>query len=284
MTCHWDGYCNNRNNYRLYFDPTTTARQFLPHGMDQMFGDTNANVLGTPGALVCQAVLTNPEWRAKYRDRLARDAADLFAPDKLHARVDAVHARLKPVLAAMNENLARDNENHARGLKDRLTARAKTLEQQIAVPEPRPLSFDAAGSRRVEGVVHEDPNRPTPASSRPRPIPSQVARHRLRTQWAMRCFVADEILLTAGTYQFSGRAKAEGLAAIQSASGIGAGLRISGGQRTNQIQGDADWQELTHEITIGSPLQELELVAELRASKGLVRFDPATLRIVKKPK
>lgn len=50
MGCHWDGYCQNRNNYRVYFDPDTKRRHFFPHGMDQMFGDTNFGVLHT-GAL-----------------------------------------------------------------------------------------------------------------------------------------------------------------------------------------------------------------------------------------
>ena len=63
MTCHWDGYCNNRNNYRFYFDPQTKKAYFFPHGMDQMFGDTNVGILHTPGALVSTAVLQNPEWR-----------------------------------------------------------------------------------------------------------------------------------------------------------------------------------------------------------------------------
>src|SRR4029079_9819814 len=63
MCSHWDGYVNNRNNYRVYFDPTGKRFHFFPHGMDQMFGDPNASVLQTPGALVAQAIMLNPEWR-----------------------------------------------------------------------------------------------------------------------------------------------------------------------------------------------------------------------------
>jgi hypothetical protein len=70
MTCHWDGYCLNRNNYRLYFDPTSHQAHFFPHGMDQMFGDPGASILEWPGALVAAAVMQNPEWRTRYRQRL----------------------------------------------------------------------------------------------------------------------------------------------------------------------------------------------------------------------
>ena len=41
LTCDWDGYVRNRNNYRLYHDPTTKKFVFIPHGMDQMFWDVN---------------------------------------------------------------------------------------------------------------------------------------------------------------------------------------------------------------------------------------------------
>ena len=51
MVCHWDGYCLNRNNYRIYFEPTKKAR-FIPHGMDQCFGDTGLSVLDAPHAMV----------------------------------------------------------------------------------------------------------------------------------------------------------------------------------------------------------------------------------------
>jgi spore coat protein H len=100
---HWDGYCNATNNYRVYFEPTTGRAHFFPHGMDQMFGDPNAGVLHAPRALIAQAVLSNLEWRARYRDRIS-ELVPLFSPhDKLHKLLDTVHARTRPVLAAMSE-------------------------------------------------------------------------------------------------------------------------------------------------------------------------------------
>src|SRR5262249_22890778 len=37
LTCHWDGYGLNRNNYRLFHNLETDRMIFMPHGLDQMF-------------------------------------------------------------------------------------------------------------------------------------------------------------------------------------------------------------------------------------------------------
>jgi len=133
MCGHWDGYCNTRNNYRVYFDPATHKAHFFPHGMDQMFGDPQAGVLHTPGALVAQAVLSNPEWRKQYRQRLV-ELLPLFVPgDALFKRLDAIHARTRPVLAAMGEEYAREHDGQLGYLKGQLAARARNLQQQLNV-------------------------------------------------------------------------------------------------------------------------------------------------------
>jgi spore coat protein CotH len=133
MCGHWDGYCNTRNNYRVYFDPATGKAHFFPHGMDQMFGDPHASVLQTPGALVAQAVMSNPKWRARYRDRLV-ELLPLFSPgDNLSKRLDEIHARTRPVLAAKGQEHAREHDGQLRYLKGQLAARAKNLQQQLNV-------------------------------------------------------------------------------------------------------------------------------------------------------
>jgi hypothetical protein len=133
MCSHWDGYCNKQNNYRVYFDPTSRRAHFFPHGMDQMFGDPSAGVLHTPEAIVAQAVLSNPEWRKRYRGRLA-ELLPLFAPqDKLFQRLDEIHARTRRVLAAMGEDHAREHDLQLKYLKGLLAARADNLRQQLNI-------------------------------------------------------------------------------------------------------------------------------------------------------
>jgi hypothetical protein len=133
MCSHWDGYCNAQNNYRVYFDPATGRAHFFPHGMDQMFGDPHAGVLHTPGAVVAQAVLSNPQWRIRYRERLG-ELLPLFLPgDNLSRRLDEIHARTRPVLAAMGEEHAREHDGQLRHLKGQLAERARYLKQQLKV-------------------------------------------------------------------------------------------------------------------------------------------------------
>lgn len=103
MTEHWDGYCMNRNNYRLYFDPEDGNRaHFLPHGMDQMFGDPGASVLGEPQALVASVVMRQPEWRAKYRAKI-RELLPLFQPPAVTRSSAATYARVRPGLRGHGE-------------------------------------------------------------------------------------------------------------------------------------------------------------------------------------
>ena len=40
---NWDGYTLSMNNYRIYF-PSNSKGVFLPHGMDQLFGDAAAGL------------------------------------------------------------------------------------------------------------------------------------------------------------------------------------------------------------------------------------------------
>jgi hypothetical protein len=70
------------------------------------------------------------------------------------------------------------------------------------------------------------------------------------------------------------------VAAIAETSGAGAGLRISGGQRTNKLEGTTDWTNLEHEFAVPAN-QEVSLVAELRATKGKAWFDVNSFQIAK---
>ena len=38
MVCHWDGYCMNQNNYRVFHNLADNRIVFIAHGMDQLFG------------------------------------------------------------------------------------------------------------------------------------------------------------------------------------------------------------------------------------------------------
>lgn len=279
MCCHWDGYCNNRNNYRVYFDPTSKKAYFFPHGMDQMFGDTNAGILHVPGALVANTVMQNPEWRGRYRDTIGELMPLFNPPDKLHKRLDQIHARTRPVIEAWNKGAANDHDNQVKGLKDRLTNRAKNLVQQNSVVEPRPLKFDGNGIAKVPAWAP----RPTTDAMLMEDSPAGVKCLVIGVGASNRCSDSfrTKVLLPAGTYKLQARARVTEVAAITEPSGSGAGVRISGGQRTNKLEGTTDWTNIEHEFVISNPTQEVELVAELRATKGKVWFDVNSIQIAK---
>ena len=279
MCCHWDGYCNHRNNYRVYFDPTSKKAFFMPHGMDQMFGDTNASILYHPSALVANTLMQNPEWRGRYRDKI-NELMPLFCPpDTLHQRLDQIHARTRPVLAAIGNTIANDHDEHVKRLKERLTNRAQNLLQQNATIEPRPLKFDGSGVAQLTAWA------PKPAGDA---ILVEDADN------GVKCFVirvgpsrrsADswrtKVLLPAGTYRLQAKARVLDVIAVTEAAGTGAGIRISGGQRMNKLEGTTKWTKLEHEFVVRNATQEVELVAELRATEGTVWFDVGSLQMTK---
>ena len=90
-----------------------------------------------------------------------------------------------------------------------------------------------------------------------------------------------KVLLPVGTYKLAGKIRTAGVAAIDDSPGAGAGLRISGGRRTNQLAGDSAWRTLEHEFEVTAGMREVELVAELRATKGAASFDAASLRLTR---
>jgi hypothetical protein len=279
MTGHWDGYCANRNNYRFYFEPKSGKLQFFPHGMDQMFGDPNFPVLNVGGSIVGGAVLSNPEWRSRYRDRVS-ELLKLFVPaDQLQKRVDEHHQRLRPVLAEMGQQHVASFEQQARGLKERLAARAQSLQQQDRVVEPRPLRFTEAG---VAALTRWEPRLETQDAKLAK-AEGAGGRFSITAGPGGRCVASwrTKVLLAAGKYRFEARARTEGVKALQEGPGAGAGVRVSGSGRTNKLDGTANWTALAHEFEIGAPTQEVELVAELRATAGTVHFYAASLRLVR---
>lgn len=279
MTCHWDGYCRNRNNYRVYFEPITKQAHVFPHGMDQMFGDTGASIGERPGSMICQAILQNPEWEAAYRRRVRELQTHFVPPDKLHKLVDEATARMLPVLAKIHPDRARDQENRAKWYKERLTARANSIRDQLRA-EPIPLEFNAQGEALIAEWYEKVE---TPGAKLEQQAPTGQPRALVIDTAQLTNCVAScraSVLLPPGKYKLVGRAQSNDLQPTETGSGKGAGLRISGGQRTNQLSGTTDWTALEFPFDVDS-LKRVELVAELRATKGQVTFDASSLKVVK---
>jgi spore coat protein H len=283
MTGHWDGYTWNKNNYRIYFNPTDSKAYFLPHGMDQMFGDPNASVLDMPGAIVSSTVMQNPEWRARYRKRLIELLPLFDPPTKLQSRVDFLQRRLRPVLKAMDPQLALDHAERVKEFKERLAGRAESLKQQSEQEDPKPPEFDE------NGVMHlADWNT---ASESEDAVVEEVDSGKGKMAYSILCGPSGQciaswrrrVLLGKGDYVFHANVKTKKVATIEDEKGVGAGLRVSGANRKNTLSGTSKWKPLEFEFSVDEELREVELVAELRTTRGQAWFDPETLRLSRKP-
>ena len=283
MLCHWDGYTQNTNNYRIYFNPADKKAHFLPHGMDQMFGDPGASILDPPGAIVSSTVMQNPEWRGRYRERIRKLLPLFNPPAKLHARVDYLRRRLLPVLASIDPNLAREHAGRVREFKDRITARAANLKEQSEQEDPKPPEFDENGNMHLadwfgasesEDAVVEEVE-----------LPGEKKAYSILCGPSGKCIASwrRRILLARGTYTLHANVQTKDVAATEDDRGIAAGLRVSGANRTNTLSGTSQWKPLEFEFTVDEESRDVELVAELRTTRGQVWFDAESLRLSRKP-
>jgi hypothetical protein len=276
MMGHWDGYCLNHNNYRLYFDPTSHQAYFFPHGMDQMFGDPGASILERPGAIVAATVMQNPAWRARYRATIRR-LLPLFSPsDALLQRADAIQKRLEPVLHEIDPQLAIAHGERVNELKERLLARAASLNEQVDQPDPpppQPLTFNDADP--VELPDWEPESETEGAVVETVELPDDVKGYLIRCADSSECIASwrRKVLLARGEYRLVMSARAADIVAIEDEKGSGAGLRVSGASRAGGLAGTTDWTALEYAFRVEEDQREVVLVAELRAKRGEVCFD-----------
>jgi len=280
MLGHWDGYTINRNNYRLYFDQRSGKSYFIPHGMDQVLGDPEASILDPPTALVASAVQRVAAWRTLYRKRL-KELLPLFSPpDKLLALVKESSARLRPVLAAGNSEAGVAYDERIADLRRRIEERARNLRDQCAAPEPKPISF--AGS----SIYRPKMWRSASESEDAKLTEARVGGEKLLmiecgpSGSCVASFRATA-LLERGRYRFMASVKTEGVAPLpgEEAPQSGAAARISGEEARERVQATTPWRSLNVDFEVADDARPVELVVELRASKGRASFKVDSLKL-----
>ena len=98
---HWDGYAGDRNNYQFYREPDGPF-VFIPWGVDDTFHlkpDPNPfdNISNPPPSVLALTAIpnrlyNNPDWRAKYVDRLKGLLETAWDEEELLASVDRMSA------------------------------------------------------------------------------------------------------------------------------------------------------------------------------------------------
>lgn len=274
MTAHWDGYTSNKNNYRIYFEPPHGKARFLPHGMDQMFGDPGFPILEFFEPIVANAVMHTPDWRKQYRERVS-ELLPLFEPQRLHERLDTVLARLQPVIAAMGEEPANAHADRVRELKERITAREPNLREQLQNGDPTPLEFD--GNNPVE-LADWFPAQETDDTKVEEVEIDGQKRYSIQVGESGQCVASwrRKVLLAQGRYRLEVRLRTEAVEPRDDEQGTGAGLRISGSKRDNKLTGDTDWQPVTYEFEVLEEIRDVILVTELRATRGRLLIEPVS--------
>ncbi len=283
MLAHWDGYCVNKNNYRVYFEPNHGKAHFIPHGMDQILNDPGASVLDHPSAILAGAVMRNPEWRAAYRKKVA-DLLPLFNAKRLEKQIDDVHDRLKPVITAWNKPAGRAFGDRVKSLGEQLEAREKSLKEQKSAPEPKPLVF-------TEGT----PVKLLKWRAASECEDAQLDQREVDTQMCMvikcgrsKVCVASwrkSVLLPRGKYKLHGMVKLDSVVALEEgndAPGKGCGLRVGVKGRELALVGTTGFRAIDYEFEVDEEIGDVDLIAELRASRGQAAFRVDSFKLTRK--
>lgn len=282
MLGHWDGYAQNANNYRLWL-PTAGRAAFLPHGMDQLFGDPDASILAHPTVRVASAVMQQPALRQLYRARL-RALLPLFAPDRLLPRVDALARRLQRELAD-DAGAAAAHADAVRDLRERLVARHASLLAQVDAAEPEPLALargkplvlrdlaEAADSEHIE-LVTDGSGEAAQLRLACKAEGREVQQGRFATQ----------VLLGPGRYQLRCRLRATAVVPPppDDDGNEQGGLRLwADGNPGERLIGTHDWRLMSVDFEQTAFQREVELAVELhaKAGRGLVQLQ--TLQLVR---
>jgi len=138
----------------VYHDVAAEKYIFMPHGLDQMFGvmrsSPNCPILPRMQGWVARAVVSTPEGKRRYLEKVGDLSANVFKVDLLLKRVDEISATIRPVLAESDPNEARSHDVHASMLKSRIAARAESLKTQLANPDKRDMSEEENGFPPVQ--------------------------------------------------------------------------------------------------------------------------------------
>ncbi|MCB9879198.1 MAG: CotH kinase family protein [Planctomycetes bacterium] len=276
---HWDGYCQNQNNFRLWFDAAPGRTKFLPHGMDQIFDDADRSVLDHPQALVAGAVAQSPEWRKRYRKRLD-DLLPLLSPKKLRARLKARAAPLLDDLKKHDRDAAAALDRAVAGLIERVEARYKFLQKHVREPEPSPITFrgdalhkldkwNAAGE--TDGITLKKRSYQGATS-----LHFELDR---RGDGERRGAFRTKVLLSRGRYRLCATARCDDLRALDDGGG-GASMRV-GDAHSAPLLGDQRWTPLELEFEVHEYQRPIELRLEVAGRGGKVWFRSDSLGLVR---
>ncbi len=131
LTGHHDGYAMDRNNYRIYQDPTSGQLVFLPHDFDQIFTKADEPLIPEWKGLVAKTVFSTPAGQKLYFKQMAGILADGFKPDTMQRRINDLIALVRPALVGGDAGVLKAFDDGTAKLRRRISSREEFLRQQL---------------------------------------------------------------------------------------------------------------------------------------------------------
>jgi spore coat protein H len=138
----WDGYSLRLNNYRIFCNHDDRKAYFIPHGLDRIFEDPRDPIQREWKGRVTRTLLSSPEGRQRYLDRLQELTRQLMEKEFLFRRLDQAAEVIRPTLTELG--LDRRQWRAQFLLKKRIEQRIEVLKQEL--PQQRKPVQAAAGS------------------------------------------------------------------------------------------------------------------------------------------
>lgn len=268
VIAHRDGYCLARNNFRV-FERAGGRVEFLPHGMDQLFGSAPKNPYPRMSGNAARAVMETRQGGAAYWARLGVLASNVFDVTALNQRIDEVSPMLRGALSS-NEREKFDAE--VTELRNRIAARRATVLAWFSSPEPLLKFQDTVASLtgwEAADVLRADKVDRTQSDGK-RSL-HVAAAEGSAASWRTR------VRLPAGSYRFEGRVRTKGLKENTFGRRQGAAL-CAATARSDSLLGSHDWSTLAVTFAVTNE-DEVSLICEVRASQGEAWFAEDSLKL-----
>jgi len=276
---HWDGYTGNSNNYRLYIARKGLA-EFLPHGMDQLFGDPWATTLELPWSLVAGSVMRRPEWRERYRAEL-RSQLHRVEWRALARATAPVQARLQAALARRDRGAAAAQAQRYSELLQRIQERSRFLADEVAAPEPAPLQLPVGVAVALHGWKPHSEVDDADFTAEER---DGVTVWTIAVGAGGRCVASLRrgLLLERGSYRLRASARLDGLNPLSEPDAPPGGLRIVSSCAEGAAQHGEGEVQLVLDFDVEESLRDVELALELRARAGTLEVPADSLTLTRR--
>lgn len=279
VLCHWDGYSFNRNNYRIYEEPTVGKFYFILHGMDQMFGDPRWYVFRQPGAMVPNAIWGNKDIRARFR-RQAFDVYDQALrkydwPNRAIQVAADLKEKIRPIDLEESKRFDQRGADAAREIRERLDNVRRQLEDAYQLSEP-------TGTKVLLNKYAWQPSNDKGDA--------QEKHHSKKDCFYLKVGAdggADfrlQLSLDPGHYQFGGLMETHGIKGGNAENAKGARFRISGegaNPKNLGLLGDTPWTPIVTDFVVTDA--DPTLIIEIRGSAGELWVDRNSLFLTRLP-